>query len=845
MFNALLEGATVVTAGNRLARTLRERFHSWQRERGLAAWPSPAILPWHAWMDALWEERLYSRSAPPPVRINAARELVLWEEAVRESGELLEPAAAAAGAQEAWALLHAWRLDLEAVEAWGNDDSRAFAGWARRVRARCEGRGWIEDARLPDCLRASLPPLPARVILAGFDEVTPQQRDFMDACRAAGCRIEMAAAPRAETEPRAVRAAFPDAECELEAAARWARALLEQGASNIAVVAANLESRRAAAARAFAHARVPVNISAGIPLSGYPLIRAAFDILALDPGENDWDLFGDLARSRYLAGAGSERTRRGLLDAHLRKTGRMKLKVESVRAMAREAGCPLFHRALWRWRRVRARLPERQRPGAWSRAFGLLLRAFGWPGEHHLDSAEFQTVKAWTEALSEFAALDLVEAELDFSAARALLHRIARSREFQPETVAAPVEVLGMLEASGMQFDHLWIAGLDDETWPGPAKPNPFLPARIQRERGMPHCSPERELDFAAKLTRRLLNSAPDIVVSHALREHDRELSPSPLILSVPRAEDVPQSKTPRHADLVHASSSLERLEDNAGPPANPGRQRGGAKVFQYQASCPFRAFAELRLHACELETPEPGLDARARGIVVHTALENVWRELRDHATLCACPGLAELVRGAVAEALGELPHVTPRFAALEQRRLERLVVEWLELEKRREPFEVIEREAHRDVEFGGLGCLLKLDRIDRVKGRDVIIDYKTGSPNPRDWETDRPADPQLPLYASGVQGELAGVLFARVKPGECGFLGFTEGVEVPGARPAVMNELTAGWRAVLEALAAAYLAGRAEPDPRKPAQSCRTCHLNVLCRIAEASGCREEDSDE
>src|SRR5574340_1494736 len=278
MFDALLEGATVVTAGNRLARTLREQFHAWQRERGLAAWPSPAILPWHAWIGVLWEEHLYSSPVPPPVRIKAAQELLLWEDAVRESGELLEPAAAATGTQEAWALLHEWRLDLDAVENCGNDDARAFAGWARRVRGRCEASGWIEEARVPDYLRTALPPLPGRVILAGFDELTPQQQDFIGACRAAGCGIETAAAPRTGMEPGAVRIAFPDAESELAAAARWARALLEEGASGIAVVVADLQSRRAAAARAFADLRVPVNISAGIPLADYPLSRTAFDI---------------------------------------------------------------------------------------------------------------------------------------------------------------------------------------------------------------------------------------------------------------------------------------------------------------------------------------------------------------------------------------------------------------------------------------------------------------------------------------------------------------------------------------------------------------------------------------
>lgn len=93
------------------------------------------------------------------------------------------------------------------------------------------------------------------------------------------------------------------------------------------------------------------------------------------------------------------------------------------------------------------------------------------------------------------------------------------------------MQVMGALEASGLRFDHLWVAGFHDEARPGPPKPNPFLPVRLQREGGLPRCSAERELEFAALITRRLLASAPDVVVSYPLLVEDHEVSPSPLIL--------------------------------------------------------------------------------------------------------------------------------------------------------------------------------------------------------------------------------------------------------------------------------------------------------------------------
>ena len=54
---------------------------------------------------------------------------------------------------------------------------------------------------------------------------------------------------------------------------------------------------------------------------------------------------------------------------------------------------------------------------------------------------------------------------------------------------------------------------------------------------------------------------------------------------------------------------------------------RGGAAVLKAQSACAFQAFAKYRL---DLRGPEHacfGLDASARGILLHSVLEIVWRE--------------------------------------------------------------------------------------------------------------------------------------------------------------------------------------------------------------------------
>ena len=60
---------------------------------------------------------------------------------------------------------------------------------------------------------------------------------------------------------------------------------------------------------------------------------------------------------------------------------------------------------------------------------------------------------------------------------------MSRETLFQPEGSAAPVQILGILEASGMAFDALWVIGLAADRWPPAPGAQPVLPIARQRER--------------------------------------------------------------------------------------------------------------------------------------------------------------------------------------------------------------------------------------------------------------------------------------------------------------------------------------------------------------------------
>ena len=841
-------GATLVTASRRLARVLNERANAIQRARGREAWLAPAILPWSAWLGELWNDLLFLEAAePPPVRLDENQERAVWERAIEgspDTSELLELGATADAAAEAWELMQAWRLDTAAITAHATEDCEAFLAWAREFESICRREGWLDAARSTDFLALRLESLrlPAHIILAGFDEFTPQQESLLDACRRAGSRISMAQ-PLPEPAPRAVRAVFDDRGKEIAAAASWARSLFESGATGIAVVFPDLAKIRSQVARTFAQVLDPAfNISAGPALAAYPLVSAALLALELAPEGNDFGLASRLLRSPFLGGAGAEWTSRAALDAELRRFGGTQVSVARIERLAGDQHCSELAALLGRWRSERESVPAGQSPDGWARTFSTLLERLKWPGDRELDSADYQTVGAWRDLLSGFARLGTVLPRMTYAEALARLKRMAEAKQYQPETDPAPVQVLGLLETSGLHFEHLWIAGLDDEHWPGPPKPAPFLPIALQRLRGLPRSSPERELAFAQRATNRLLASAPEIVVSHTAREDDSELAPSPLIRAIP--EDQPSLPDyPSYLRVVRDSSLVESIEDHTAPPHQDSTAPGGTRVFQFQAQCPFRAFAELRLAAKPLEAPAPGLSPKERGTLVHHALASVWDALKSHARLCACAEneLAVIVRTSVKRAIDWIAThrgdaLPEKFAALERKRIERLIHEWLDIEKQRAPFAVLEFESERYAEAGGIRCKVRVDRVDRLDdGRDVIIDYKTGRPATRAWTGDRPDEPQVPLYAISHPAPVAAVLFGQVKVGEASFKGYAaEDGLVPGA---VAHDLSADldeWRAVLGRLGADFRAGVANVDP-KDAGACRRCSLLALCRFTES----------
>jgi probable DNA repair protein len=849
LFRRLAEGhaagISVVTPNNRLAQALRAEFDDFQVNKKLPVWEDADILPLDSWIARLYQEALYSDLALPQL-LAPAQEQALWEEILADSGLLAVPQAAS-DCRRAWELAHRWRIAGALGSFPGNEDAKAFIRWSRDYVRRCEKAGCTDAARLPDVLAKETALRKPKLLVAyAFDALPPQTREFFEGFEIAAC------SPKAR-KGIAGKVSFPSPREELEAAAQWARSKLEAGTRPIGVVVPELKLRRKEVVRVFSctlrpdfnlphseHRTLPFNVSLGAPLAEYPLVHAALSLLELATGEVPFEQASRVVRSPFVGGADAEMSARALLDAALRKKSPARVSLGKLVGLVQD--CPQLRRrleAMFALPRLDAATPQQ-----WGRHFTRLLDAAGFPGRT-LDSDEFQARAKFEQVLAEFAGLESVLERLPIGKAIGKLAYLCRETVFQSENAGAPIQVLGALESAGQEFDALWVSGLTDEGWPLHASPNPFIPPALQRNAGIPEASPETALEKAKVITAGWLSAATEIVVSHPERDGDRKLIPSPLILAVPVQDSTETIRLSSYQKILFEKRRIRKTPDGKAPPLATKTPKGGTRILLDQSACPFRAFATHRLGARSLEEPIDGLDAMARGSLLHDLMKALWTELKGSDGLqgdCG-PAIERAARAAVEGAKLQEP-----LAARERKRLARLARDWLEIEKERSPFKVKATEEKIPLRVAGLQLDGRIDRLDELgSGGHAVIDYKTGRPEVAHWMGERPEDPQLPLYALAVSGEVSAVAFAKLKTGEMRFVGYARDADVlPKAQvPKNWPGLIATWRGTIEALGAGFAAGDARVDPKKLVHTCRYCELQPLCRVYERINVLDEEGEE
>jgi ATP-dependent helicase/nuclease subunit B len=889
LIEAVDSGRTVLVPNTELAAALVDAVERAHRDQGRLIWATPRIRDFGGWLKDRHVRRQLVDSTVPRC-LTDVEERELWRHAVLESDSdrrFLEPSGAARAARRARRATHEYGIPIGAVAADGGEESAMFVEWSARFAERCRDLGCVGADELLGTADADSTHDGERDAGVAWIESPlwrPVARRWLE--RHAGIPLTPTRAPHGSqaASPQILRAQAPAA--ELAAIAQWARANLALRPDFRAwVCVPDLAQRRPDVVDAFdaalvphrfalqeAGAGAPYAVAGGTPLADYAPVRSALELLSAANGRIPFARFSALLRAPELSESSSEASAAACLDIALRSRApaehfltewlTLAEKVERLEELRPAA-------ALGRLTGALRPLVEMTGSHPMSRWLSVWIAAFQtgpWSLRHRWSSHEYQSAERFRELLATLALGDASFGGQSRSSAESVLRRAARDTQFQVQTGIPPIWVSGQWMDPWLGYDGLWVASCDETHWPPPVEPIPLLPVRLQRQYGVVAAAMESQLRFADDLQRRWLERATVCVFSCADAEDGRRAAPSPLVASSDEAKApsaarsataatafpgavpagaVPVASHPHWLTQLEHAPATERLEDEWAPPFGGGERTRGVSTLKAQSRCAFRGFAETRLRAERLEYPVPGFNERERGELVHDSLEHIWSELRGSAGLAAILARPEELEHLTAvSARRALARLCARrdpgelWRDRERVRLERLLARWLELEGQRDSFEVERLEEGSEIaRHAGLDFSVRIDRIDRLSdGARLLIDYKTGAAN-RDWQGERPDNPQLPIYALLHRKSLIAVAYGKINAADCTFVAESERSGVFPRKRATRMEgiesfaaLLDRWSERIERLAIEFHEGRAAVDPIPTA--CRSCHLHGLCRV-------------
>ncbi|MFQ6005376.1 MAG: PD-(D/E)XK nuclease family protein [Woeseia sp.] len=854
--DAVEDRSIVVTASRRLARVLKSEYDDRKLANDQQAWLSADIQFLDDWL--IRTVNAATRALPSVLSDNASS--ILWERCLtaRSGDQLLNTGMLVRQARQSWQRLQDWRVPLEEVTRRArSEDERFFASAAREYRKMLADNDWIDSAQvaglIAELIADSVIPAPESVVHAGFDRLVPAVERLFSVLSDRGCRIS--AAGTDDSREQAAVTSFDDTPSELRAAGAWARReLSENPSAKIGIVYLALHKHAAAAERYVREGIAPgwqygstalrtaVNTSYGRRLADYPAIAVALLALRWAHRGLSFKEISPLLRSKFIAG--DSRAGRSRLELHLRglpdQSWSPNAIVRLFRQRTEETDAIEWVEGIERLAKVGSDAPRQASPVVWAETIDELMRTLRWPGTAALASDEFQLVNRWRELLNDLAKLETVRPKMTFAEANRRLEMLANDNLFQPESESASMQLLGPLEAAGMRFDHLWVAGLDGNSWPPMAYPLALVSRQLQKQHSMPDATPDDTLDYSRRVLSRLVRSAEHVRLSWARSVENSENAASPLIAGYTTSQDGVPPDPGWHAAKLVATRGFERPEDDRAPAVqNDETLAGGAYSVQRQATNPFSAFAFGRLRVTEIEPVTAGLSPKIRGSLLHAALHALYShkpsqaEIRQWICSDARKRIKQAIDSALREYLLHADEVLRRILALEHDRLCNLLLEFVAGETRRSTFQV--ESVERDLEYQQFGLHLKIrpDRIDRLCDDSLLIaDYKSGLKRNLVGRSGDIKELQLAVYACAVDEMIGALALINVGSRSIDYDSAGGSEEWDAKRADQWPERLCAWRKKVARAIEQIAAGDSRINLNLKTSDARP--LNILCRFEE-----------
>ena len=414
-----------------------------------------------------------------------------------------------------------------------------------------------------------------------------------------------------------------------------------------------------------------------------------------------------------------------------------------------------IHASHHKWRTKRS-------PSEWIKTFDEYLKNIQSSLLAPKDSFEESIYEAWSKTNETISSLDNLMGEISIQEMLDIFQYYLKKTTHQHKHQGNfKIDILGFHETTYENYDATWIMNLNEHHWPTPHQYNPFIPIKIQHDSHI-NTHEKRHLN-ASKILDKFTHTSPFVTLSYAKKMGEEEIFPSPTL------HDFVSSKLLEDINFKFKKNEfnhefIEYIEDSTSTNIKVQQTvKSGIKLLEAQSICPAWAFYEFRLGARKIEEEdEENLTTRIRGNLFHKTLEQFWTE-NNSASLVRALNEKELAKKIqsithknIAIEKKKYPRILPEFFNIEEIRLISYLEKWIQHELKRGDFEVKETEKNIPIHLGCLNFNIKIDRIDEVNQKNIVIDYKSGATKTiNEWFLNAYGELQMPFYA----------LFASNKP--------------------------------------------------------------------------------
>lgn len=862
------------------------------------------ILSFSQWQEQLWFELSFFKPLP---KILSNLAIKTWlEKTIKNEDEwtLTNPSGVANKVLEAYKNLTLWCESIDSLEANRelmnepmteiSAEVSFFIKWITDLEFFLKNENLISSFLLTSHLLNEFELLkeflPKHILLIGFNELMPVEKRFLEECQKMQVSIKHYDVNCQSGS--AFQLSFANFKEELNFAAYYAKEYRQSGQS-LAIVVNQLANYLPEVHQIFSHVFQPqeakpwvsldkpeYNVSAGFSLADSPLIKTAFLVLNFNAYKIKLEELHFLKNTPFIEWGETKNS----IQYFLHQLCLNSRKHYSVSFILSELDKSEYTHELLRLKQCLLLLTEssgnKRSIKYYANEWKNRLQFWQWG--FSLNETEKQVKKILLEAIDESVELMLLAETNSSVEALDYLTQIIKQKTFQVASDRSEVHILGLLEASGLEFDHCLLIGFNNANWPQKNKINPFLPLEFQRENNMPGSSADREYEYASDLSKTLLSSAKKLIVTSNFSEGNEinfKHSSAPFFSHLDwkevqtdfsfifkQLQNDSDKNTQIKADYQWVEDASINLSNTV--------IKGGAYLLSDYAKCPFKSMTNFQLKLKNFEMPEIGLEPKIRGSWLHDAMEVIWKTLDSQKALLAMPEseLETLVHQSLLSMLKKhqaylLAVTNETIINIELNKLKALILEWLQIDKERESFKIKSLEENVTLELNQLNLNFRIDRIDsNDKNQYEIIDYKTGKTELKNWFGVRPTEAQMPAYVLAMKTrnylnvDVASLSYARLKTGEVAQLGidFLAEKESTGNSLKVertidsliktdlnrakikqvsviqYEQLKAQWQRSLERIAEGITSGYMPVSPKDKKQSCQFCHYQSFCRIEE-----------